>query len=69
MTKADVARVAAKYVDPKQMVILIVGDRAKIEADLKTLPYAQVVNVLDPEGNPIPTGLSPAAPSGTRTIE
>ena len=69
VTKADVARVAAKYVDPKQMVILIVGDRAKVEADLKTLPYAQVVNVLDPEGNPVPTGTIPATPNGTRTIE
>ena len=36
------------------MTILVVGDRAKVEPALKTLPYAKVINVLDPEGNPLP---------------
>jgi len=54
VTKDDVERVAKKYLDTKHLTILVVGDRSKIEAKLKTLPYAQVINVLDPEGNPLP---------------
>ncbi|WP_422927591.1 M16 family metallopeptidase [Singulisphaera sp. PoT] len=54
VTKEDVDRVAKKYLDTKHMTILVVGDRSKIEAKLKTLPYAQVITVLDPEGNPLP---------------
>ncbi|MHC5544473.1 M16 family metallopeptidase, partial [Singulisphaera rosea] len=54
VTKGDVDRVAQKYLDPKHMTILIVGDRSKVEPGLKSLPYAKVINVLDPEGNPLP---------------
>ena len=54
VTAADVHRVAKKYLDPSRMTILIVGDRKKIEAGLKELPYAKVINVLDAEGNPAP---------------
>ncbi len=63
VTKADVDRVAKTYLDPSRMTILIVGDRAKIETGLKSLPYVKVVNFLDPEGNPLP----PAA-SGTDEV-
>jgi zinc protease len=55
VTKADVDRVAKTYVDPKEMTILIVGDRSKVEPALKSLPYAQVINVLSPEGDPLPS--------------
>ena len=55
MTRADVNRVARKYLDPGHFTILIVGDRAKVEPALKSLPYAQVINVLDLEGNPLPS--------------
>ena len=54
VTGADVNRVARKYLDPGHFTILIVGDRAKVEPALKSLPYAQVINVLDLEGNPLP---------------
>jgi zinc protease len=54
VTGAEVNRVARKYLDPGHFTILVVGDRARVEPALKTLPYAQVVNVLDLEGNPIP---------------
>lgn len=54
VTKADVNRVAKTYLDPGHFTILIVGARAKVEPALKSLPYAQVINVLDPEGNPLP---------------
>ena len=36
------------------MAILIVGDRAKVEPALKSLPYAQVINLLSPQGDPLP---------------
>ena len=58
VTKADVDRVAKTYLDPKHMVILVIGDRAKVEPALRTLPYAKVLNVLDPDGNPLPPSAS-----------
>jgi len=54
VTRADVDRVAREHLDPSRMVILIVGDRSKVEPSLKGLPFARVVNVLDPDGNPLP---------------
>ena len=36
------------------MTILVVGDRAKVEPALKTLPYAKVINAVDVDGNPLP---------------
>ena len=54
VTQADVSRVAEKYLDPRHMVVLVVGDRSKVEPALKTLPYARILNVLDPDGNPLP---------------
>ncbi len=56
VTAADVHRVAQKYLDPSRMIVLIVGDRAKIEPELKTLPLAKIINVLDAEGNPAVAG-------------
>ncbi len=64
VTAADVHRVAAKYVEPGKMTILIVGDRAKIEPELNQLPYAKVINILDFEGNPA----GPAATNATESI-
>jgi len=60
VTEADVHRVAAKYLDPNRMTILIVGDRAKVEPTLKDLPFAKVINILDTEGNPTASGDRPA---------
>src|SRR5262249_4694407 len=53
VTRGDVNRVARQYLDPGHFTILIVGDRARVEPALKTLPAARVVNVVDPEGNPL----------------
>ncbi len=55
ITKADVDRVAKTYLDPEHMAILIVGDRAKVEPALKSLPYAKVINLLSPQGDPLPS--------------
>jgi zinc protease len=65
VTRADVNRVARKYLDPGHFTILIVGDRARVEPALKTLPYARVVNVLDLEGNPLPIA-APGTGAGSR---
>ncbi|GAC1448613.1 MAG: pitrilysin family protein [Isosphaeraceae bacterium] len=54
VTRADVERVAKTYLHPDRITIVIVGDRARIEGPLKTLPYVRVINILDPEGNPLP---------------
>jgi zinc protease len=55
VSKADVDRVARTYLDPKHLAILIVGDRAKVEPAMKSLPYAKVINVLTPQGDPAPS--------------
>ncbi len=60
VTRSDVARVARTYLDPDHMTILIVGDRTQIEPSLRALPYAKVINVLDPDGNPLPGDAEPA---------
>jgi predicted Zn-dependent peptidase len=52
VTIADVQRMAQQYLDPDHLVILIVGDRAKIEAPIRATGIAPVV-VLDKNGNPV----------------
>jgi zinc protease len=52
VTAADVQRVAEKYIDADHLTILIVGDRAKIEAPVRATGIAPVV-VLDKNGNPM----------------
>ncbi len=50
ITKADVDRVARKYITPDRMTVLIVGDRSKIEGPLKGLSWVKTIQHLDPEG-------------------
>jgi zinc protease len=52
VTIADVQRAAEKYIDADHLTILIVGDRAKIEAPVRATGIAPVV-VLDKNGNPL----------------
>lgn len=52
VTAADVQRVAQQYFDTDHLAILIVGDRAKIEAPVRATGVAPVV-VLDAKGNPV----------------
>ncbi len=42
LSAADIAHAAQADVHPSQMVVLAVGDRAKIEADLKALNYGPI---------------------------
>jgi len=51
VTSADVQRVAQARLNPESMVIVAVGDRAKIEPELKKLDFGSVA-VVDYEGNP-----------------
>jgi zinc protease len=53
VTPAEVARVAKKYLDPDRMTILVVGDRSVIESEIKSLPFAKVINLLDTDGKPV----------------
>ena len=52
VTAADVHRMAEKYVSPDRMVVVVAGDRAKIEPDLKKLDLG-TVEAQDTEGKPI----------------
>jgi zinc protease len=52
VTAADVHRIAEKYVSPDKMVVVVAGDRAKIEQDLKKLDLG-TVEAQDTEGKPI----------------
>ncbi|HEY0323447.1 MAG TPA: pitrilysin family protein [Pyrinomonadaceae bacterium] len=49
---ADIRRVAEKYLTPNSMIVVAVGDRSKIEEELKKLNLGNV-EVRDLEGNPI----------------
>ena len=51
ITKDDVLRVAKKYVDVDHLAIVIVGDRASIEAPLKAAGVGPIA-ILDDYGNP-----------------
>jgi zinc protease len=51
VTAEDVRRVAEKYVKPSQMVVVAVGDRAKIESELAKLQLGPI-EVRDSAGNP-----------------
>ena len=50
VTAADVARVAKEDVHPDQLVILVVGDRAKIEPQLKEADLGPI-EIRDGQGN------------------
>ena len=49
VTKADVVRVATKYIDLEHLAIVIVGDRASIEGPLRATKIAPIV-VVDQDG-------------------
>ena len=51
VTKEDLLRVAKRYIDISNLAIVIVGDRASVEAPLKATNIAPIT-VLDIEGNP-----------------
>ena len=50
VTTEDVVRVARQYIDMAHLSIVIVGDRATVEAPLKATAIAPIV-VLDTDGN------------------
>jgi len=52
VTAADVHRMAEKYVSPDRMVVVVAGDRAKIEPELKKLDMG-AVEAQDTEGKKI----------------
>ena len=45
VTAADVQRVAKRYIDPAKMSIVLVGDRAGIEAKIAALKLAPITNL------------------------
>ena len=49
VTRADIQRVAQTYVQPDQAAIVIVGDAAELNEQIK--PYAEDIEVYDTEGN------------------
>jgi len=52
VTKEDLARVAKQYIDLNHLAIVIVGDRATVEAALKATGIAPITYI-DLEGNPV----------------
>jgi zinc protease len=59
LTRGDVDRVARQYITPDRMVVLIVGDRSRIEGPLKALPWAKAIRHLDTGGNPLDDPFGP----------
>lgn len=56
VTVADANAVAAKRIKPGNLTILVVGDRAKIESELRALPFVKDIVFVDAEGDPVPNG-------------
>ncbi len=50
---ADLQRLAQRHLDPATMAIVIVGDRAVIEAPLRELGLPEPI-LRDPDGDPVP---------------
>ncbi|MFO1010509.1 MAG: pitrilysin family protein [Planctomycetota bacterium] len=62
LTPADTAATAKRWIHPDQFVILVVGDKAKIQKGLQELPYGAPIE-LDLDGAPLPPSSSvPAVP-------
>jgi zinc protease len=53
VTKADVRRVARKYLDPGKFTIVVVGDKKTVAEPLAKLAP---VELRDLDGNPVPDG-------------
>jgi len=64
VTRDDVVRVAQATIKPKNATILVVGDRARIEEPLKTLPFVKSIRLLDPHGSPLPASSSAKGAAG-----
>jgi zinc protease len=52
VTREDLMRVAKRYIDMKNLAIVIVGDRSKIEGPLKATEIAPITYI-DVDGNPV----------------
>jgi len=52
LTVDDLTKAAHKVVHPDQLVWVIVGDRAKIEAPIRELGWGEI-HLLDADGNPM----------------
>jgi predicted Zn-dependent peptidase len=52
VTKDDVLRVMKTYIHPDELRVVVVGDRGKLEADLKALGYG-AVEIRDAYGDPM----------------
>jgi zinc protease len=54
VTQDDVLRVAKRYVDPTRMAVIVVGDKAKIEAGIRALNLGplRVLSIEDVLGPP-----------------
>jgi zinc protease len=46
VTSEEVVRVAQKYLDLEHLAVIVVGDRSKIEADLRALPIGKNLEVV-----------------------
>jgi zinc protease len=55
VSRADVDRVARKYITPDKMTILVVGERSQIEESLLKLPFVPSIQQLDAVGNSVQT--------------
>ena len=54
VTKEELTGIAKQYLKPELLTILVVGDRSKIEAALRSIPLVKSIRLLDSQGDPLP---------------
>jgi zinc protease len=62
VTAEDVARVAKEHIRPQTVVVIVAGDRAKIEPELKKLDLGPV-ELRDFDGNPVKISAASSTPN------
>lgn len=67
ITKEQVQAVSGKYIDPNQAIIVVVGDKTKLEEDLKKYSSNGKVELYDIYGNPLKKEIKKAIPEGVTT--
>ena len=68
VTKADVERVAKKYIDPERIAIIVVGDRSQVEQGIRNLKLGELRLVYGRHRGFAHANFFPLAPASCLTV-